>query len=325
MQPIGCYPLYAVISTVAASGLTGRPPEKICGFSILAKGARGLDMGGVGMLANRHSVTLGPSAALNGSGDGDDATKLQQTIDAVFGSATTKPVNNEWMVEDALINAQKMKDCPTVQSGFYRNRFKLILDKLIAALLLVFLLPVLAIITGCIVVFGGGTSLIFRHRRIGKDGRPFACLKFRTMCANADAVLNDRLSSDADALAEWTATQKLRNDPRVYPFGRFLRTTSLDELPQLWNVIRGEMALVGPRPVTEDEMQRWYEPHGVAHAYRSVRPGITGLWQVSGRNDTTYDERLMLDRRYVDTLSLWQDVLILGHTFIAVIGGEGAR
>jgi exopolysaccharide production protein ExoY len=277
------------------------------------------------MFANRHSVTLGPSAALTGSGGEDDATKLQQTIDAVFGSTPTKPVNNERVVEHLLLNGPKTKSCPTVHSGLYRTRFKLILDTLIAAVLLVFLLPVLAIVAGCIVVFGGPTSLIFRHRRIGKDGRPFACLKFRTMCTNADAVLNDRLSCDTDALAEWTATQKLRNDPRVYPFGRFLRTTSLDELPQLWNVIRGDMALVGPRPVTEDEMQRWYEPHGAAHAYRSVRPGITGLWQVSGRNDTTYNERLTLDCRYVDTLSFWQDVLILRRTFTAVIRGEGAR
>jgi lipopolysaccharide/colanic/teichoic acid biosynthesis glycosyltransferase len=275
---------------------------------------------------NWHGVNFGPSAAFTGSGGEDDAAEPQQTIGAVFGSVTTKPVNNERVVEDVLLNVPKTKTCaPTVHSGLYSNRFKLILDTLIATVLLAFLLPVLEIITGCIVVFGGPGSPIFRHRRIGKDGRPFACLKFRTMCTNADAVLNDRLSCDTDALAEWTATHKLRNDPRVYPFGRFLRATSLDELPQLWNVIRGDMALVGPRPVTEDEMQRWYERHGAAHAYRSVRPGITGLWQVSGRNDTTYNERLMLDCRYVYTLSLWQDVLILCRTFTAVIRGEGAR
>jgi exopolysaccharide production protein ExoY len=277
------------------------------------------------MFVNRHSVTLGPSAALTGNGGEDDATNLQQAVDAVFASAQTEPISNGRVIEDVLLNVPKTKSYPPVHSGLYRNRFKLIFDILIAAALLMFLLPVLAVIALCIVLFGGPTSLIFRHRRVGKDGRSFVCLKFRTMCTNADAVLIDRLSSDADALAEWTATQKLRNDPRIYPFGRFLRATSLDELPQLWNVIRGDMALVGPRPVTDDEMQRWYEPRGAAHAYRSVRPGITGLWQVSGRNDTTYDERLMLDRRYVDTLSLWQDVLILGRTFIAVIGGEGAR
>jgi exopolysaccharide production protein ExoY len=275
---------------------------------------------------NWRGVNLGTSAALTGSRGEDDAAELQQTIGAVFGSVPTNPFNNERVVGDVVLNGTNTQSyAPTVHSGLYSSRVKLILDTLTAAVLLVFLLPVLAVITGCVVVFGGPGSPIFRHRRIGKDGRPFACLKFRTMCANADAVLNDRLSRDTDALAEWTTTQKLRHDPRVYPFGRFLRATSLDELPQLWNVIRGDIALVGPRPVTEDEMQRWYEPHGAAHAYRSVRPGITGLWQVSGRNDTTYNERLMLDCRYVETLSLWQDVLILCRTFTAVIRGEGAR
>ena len=103
-----------------------------------------------------------------------------------------------------------------------------------------------------------------------------------------------------------------------------MRATSLDELPQLWNVVRGDMSLVGPRPVTEDEMQQWYEPTGAAHAYRCVRPGLTGLWQVSGRADTTYNERLMLDHHYVSTLSLRQDVLILCRTVAAVIRGSGA-
>jgi exopolysaccharide production protein ExoY len=275
---------------------------------------------------NWHSVALGSSATLTGTGGDNDAAELQQTIGCVLGSISTKTTNKDLTSEHVFVNAPEVNlQVPTVYRDLYINWFKLILDTLVAAILLVFLSPVLAIIAGCIVVLGGPASLIFRHQRIGKDGQPFACLKFRTMCTNADAVLKDRLSSDTDILAEWTATQKLRNDPRVYPFGRFLRATSLDELPQLWNVIRGNMALVGPRPVTEDEMQRWYEPHGAANAYRSVRPGITGLWQVSGRNDTTYNERLMLDCRYIDTLSFWQDVLILRRTFTAVIGGEGAR
>jgi exopolysaccharide production protein ExoY len=324
MQPSGCYTVYTVVLTVATSGLTAHPPERI-GRHHPRKRTRRLDTVGVVMFVNRHSVTLGPSAALTGNGGKDDATNLHQTIDAVFASAQTRCVSNERVVEDVLLNVPKTKSYPTVHSGLYRNRFKLIVDILIAATILMFLLPVLAFIALCIVLFGGPAGLIFRHRRVGKDGRSFACLKFRTMCTNADAVLIDRLSSNPDALAEWTATQKLRNDPRVYPFGRFLRATSLDELPQLWNVIRGDMALVGPRPVTDDEMQRWYEPRGAAHAYRSVRPGITGLWQVSGRNDTTYDERLRLDCRYVDNLSFWQDVVILGRTFTAVIGGKGAR
>ncbi len=262
---------------------------------------------------NWHRVTLGPAVA------------LQQTVGAIFDPVAITPMNREVFEHDLLNVSGAKSPSLTAYSGLYRNPLKLILDTLIATILLLLLLPTFAVITICIVLFGGSGSPIFWHRRIGKDGRPFACLKFRTMRTNADAVLNDRLSRDPEALAEWTATQKLREDPRVYRFGRVLRATSLDELPQLWNVLRGDMALVGPRPVTEDEMQRWYEPHGAAHAYRSVRPGITGLWQVSGRSDTTYNERLMLDCRYVGTLSLRQDVLILCRTFTAVIRGDGAR
>ena len=213
---------------------------------------------------------------------------------------------------------------PLVPESLYKSQLKFIADRVIAFALLMFLLPALAAIAASIVMFGGPGSPIFRHRRIGKDGHPFACLKFRTMYANADAMLKDRLTRDPRALEEWAARQKLRNDPRIYWFGCFLRATSLDELPQLWNVVRGDMSLVGPRPVTQDEMQRWYEPFGAAHAYRSVRPGLTGLWQVSGRADTTYNERLMLDYHYVSTLSLRQDVLILCRTVAAVILGNGA-
>ena len=163
---------------------------------------------------NWRGVNLGRSAALTGGDGKDNAAELQRTIDAVFGSVPP-PANGERMAGEVLLNVSKPKSCsPIVNSGLYSNRFKLILDRLTAAVLLVFLLPALLVITGCIVAFGGPGSPIFRHPRIGKDGRPFACLKFRTMCANAEAVLNERLSRDTDALAEWTATQKLRNDPR---------------------------------------------------------------------------------------------------------------
>lgn len=275
---------------------------------------------------NWSGVNLGASDALAVSGGGEDEYEPQQIIRAALDSVTTKLGDAERSIEHVIVNIPYSRSTSSpVYKDVYRIWFKPIFDRILAALLLMFLLPVLAIITGCIVVFGGPGNPIFQHRRIGKDGRPFSCLKFRTMYMNADAVLKDRLSRDPDALAEWTATQKLRDDSRVYRFGRILRVTSLDELPQLWNVMRGDMALVGPRPVTQDEMQRWYEPHGAAHAYRSVHPGITGLWQVSGRNDTTYNERMVLDCRYVQTLSLQQDVLILCRTVTAVMRGVGAR
>ena len=144
------------------------------------------------------------------------------------------------------------------------------------------------------------------------------------MCTNADLVLHELLDRDPAARAEWTRSHKLKRDPRISRVGRILRTTSLDELPQLWNVLRGEMSLVGPRPVTEAEVRNWYEPRGGVAAYCSVRPGITGLWQVSGRSGTTYEHRVELDCRYVNDLSLTNDIRILFRTVGAVMRQDGA-
>lgn len=164
-------------------------------------------------------------------------------------------------------------------------------------------------------------SIIYRHRRVGRDGRTFDCLKFRTMVPNADQVLRDLLERDPVIEAEWLRDHKLRNDPRVTPIGRFLRRTSLDELPQLWNVLRGEMSLVGPRPIVKDEMLRYgrYLP-----TYLTAKPGITGLWQVKGRNDTDYRRRVVLDTYYVKNQNLRLDLYILLQTTRVVLGGSGA-
>ncbi|HEU0204382.1 MAG TPA: sugar transferase [Burkholderiaceae bacterium] len=166
-----------------------------------------------------------------------------------------------------------------------------------------------------------GTPVLFAHYRIGKDGRLFRCLKFRTMVRDADRVLTRLLLDDPEARKEWERSQKLRADPRVTPFGRLLRRTSLDELPQLINVLRGEMHLVGPRPIVVHELRR-YGP--VKYHYLSVKPGMTGLWQVSGRTETSYEERVRLDRRYVEQRSLWLDVLILVKTARVLIDRSGA-
>ena len=144
------------------------------------------------------------------------------------------------------------------------------------------------------------------------------------MCVNADMALRVLLENDPVVRAEWDASQKLRRDPRVSGIGSVLRATSLDEIPQLWNVLRGEMSLVGPRPVTEDEMRRWYEILGGSVAYKAVRPGITGLWQVSGRSRTTYEYRVTLDCQYVRELSVLNDLRILCRTVSAVLRGDGA-
>ncbi len=161
----------------------------------------------------------------------------------------------------------------------------------------------------------------FGHERIGRGGRPFRAWKFRSMVANSDAVLLQHLQRNPMARAEWKAKQKLRNDPRVTQLGRLLRRTSLDELPQLWNVLIGEMSLVGPRPIIDDERQYYREQIAL---YEGVLPGLSGLWQVSGRSNTTYDERVQLDSYYVLNWSLWLDVCILVRTIPAALFGRGA-
>jgi len=167
----------------------------------------------------------------------------------------------------------------------------------------------------------GVGSVIYRHRRVGRGGQMFSCLKFRTMVPNADQVLRDLLANNPELQAEWVRDHKLRNDPRVTGIGRFLRRTSLDELPQLLNVLRGEMSLVGPRPVVREELLRYGRSVGT---YLAAKPGITGLWQVTGRNDTDYRRRVVLDTYYVRNQNLLLDVYILAKTTGVVLGGNGA-
>ncbi len=161
-----------------------------------------------------------------------------------------------------------------------------------------------------------GGPVFFSQTRIGRGGRLFACLKFRTMVTDASARLEALLASDPNAAEEWARDQKLKSDPRVTAMGEFLRKTSLDELPQLLNILRGEMSLVGPRPVVPDELARY---GASAPYYLAVRPGLTGLWQVSGRNNTTYDERVMFDVTYVLNWSFWKDCIIVMRTMSEVL------
>ncbi len=166
-----------------------------------------------------------------------------------------------------------------------------------------------------------GAPIVFGHYRVGRGGRFFRCLKFRSMVRNADVVLAELLRTDAAARAEWERDHKLRNDPRITPIGKLLRKTSLDELPQLFNVLRGDMHFVGPRPVTMEELSRYGRRK---RHYLSVRPGITGLWQVSGRNNTTYDERVELDSEYVERRNPLFDGWIGLRTVKVLVTGEGA-
>ena len=188
------------------------------------------------------------------------------------------------------------------------------------AMLLILLFAPLLLILYALVRLDGGPGF-YRHRRIGAGGRSFDCLKFRSMRTDANAVLQRLLAEDERAAAEWAAHFKLKNDPRITPVGRFLRKSSLDELPQLFNVVAGDMSLVGPRPIVEAEKPYYRE---YLQHYKSCRPGMTGLWQVSGRSDVGYGERVALDARYVERWSLALDITILARTPVAVVAGSGA-
>jgi Undecaprenyl-phosphate galactose phosphotransferase WbaP len=181
-------------------------------------------------------------------------------------------------------------------------------------------LPFIALIAVAVKLDSSG-PLIFGHRRIGQGGREFRAWKFRSMVSNADEVLREHLQNNPDALAEWNAKHKLRDDPRITGVGKFLRKTSLDELPQLWNVFIGEMSLVGPRPIVDAERHHYREQ---IKLYEGVLPGLSGLWQVSGRSDTSYEERVRLDSYYVRNWSIWLDLCILARTIPALLFGRGA-
>jgi exopolysaccharide production protein ExoY len=187
-------------------------------------------------------------------------------------------------------------------------------------LLLLFVLPLLIVIAIAVKVQDGG-PVIFAQERIGRGGKPFKCLKFRTMRQDAATRLNQLLDRDPAARAEWAADHKLKNDPRVTPVGDFLRRASLDELPQLLNVLRGEMAIVGPRPIVAAEISRYGSRF---RHYCAVKPGITGPWQVSGRNDVSYRRRVALDTIYARNRSFAWDLVLLGATLPAVLLSRGS-
>ena len=178
------------------------------------------------------------------------------------------------------------------------------LDILGAGALLLLAAPAFALLA--LLIRADGGPAFYAHERVGRGGRRFGCLKFRSMVTDSQARLAALLDADPAARAEWEATRKLKDDPRVTRTGRFLRATSLDELPQLINVLRGEMSLVGPRPVVAAELAAHYG--AAAEYYLSVRPGITGLWQISGRSETSYDTRVALDTQYATNPSIWTDL-----------------
>jgi len=197
---------------------------------------------------------------------------------------------------------------------------KRVFDVLFSVIGMIFLSPLLLGIMLLIRLDSNG-PVFFGHKRLGRGGRYFSCYKFRTMLINSQDILNNLLENDQEAREKWERDFKLKDDPRITKIGSFLRKTSLDELPQLWNVLKGDMSLVGPRPIIADEVQKYGEKS--KYLFRVI-PGITGLWQVSGRNDVDYDERILLDEYYAKNWSLWLDIELLFRTIGAVLKKKGA-
>jgi exopolysaccharide production protein ExoY len=197
---------------------------------------------------------------------------------------------------------------------------KFSLDTIVATITLLAVMPMIAMLMALLLVVQG-RPIFIAHRRIGRNGALFSCYKFRTMVTNADEVLARYLAANVQERAEWATTRKLRNDPRVTPLGAVLRRSSVDEVPQLLNVILGQMSLVGPRPIAPAEA----ELYGIHLAdYIKVRPGLTGPWQVSGRSDTSYSKRVELDARYVAERSFGGDIVIMAKTIPAVLRARGS-
>lgn len=212
---------------------------------------------------------------------------------------------------------------PRISGPEHLFRYRVVkrwLDIGLVIVLSLILLPVLCVIAAAVWLSSPG-PVLFSHRRIRRHGEFFTMWKFRTMCINSGEVLEQYLAAHPEARAEWRRTHKLKEDPRVTRVGNFLRRTSLDELPQLWNVMNGSMSLVGPRPIVAAEVEKYGE---CFTDYCAVKPGVTGLWQVSGRSKLTYPQRVQLDSRYAQEWSLRGDAKILMRTWSSVANRDGA-
>ena len=205
-------------------------------------------------------------------------------------------------------------------SRWSNRAIKFIFDMVVTAVGTVLISPIFLALCICVAIDNKG-RVIFAHQRVGRNGKLFPCYKFQTMIPNAQQALEEYLNNNPKARKEWETNFKLSDDPRITRLGAILRKTSLDELPQIFNVLKGEMSLVGPRPVVQAELEKYGDNK---QEYLMVRPGITGMWQVSGRSDTTYEERVAMDTWYVRNWSLWIDFEYLYRTFAAVISRKGA-
>lgn len=282
-------------------------------------------------LVRKHNVKWAivagplPLAESDWTGESDD---LQQETHAVWQAMAAIP--NRLVIGHSALPSlwTESRECAGVAAFHVGERLlmpwpqamKRFMDLTMCLLGGLFALPIIGLIA-LAVKFSSRGPIFFAHDRIGRNGRRFKVWKFRTMVVNADELLHRSLRENAKLREEWMRDQKLKRDPRVTAIGRFLRSSSLDELPQLWNVICGEMSLVGPRPIIENEIAKYKHIYPM---YTRVTPGLTGLWQISGRNRTTYDERIELDNYYVTNWSPWLDVYILARTVRTVLLREGA-
>lgn len=223
--------------------------------------------------------------------------------------------------ESAASPSKRSQRASRVPSEYFRYR---VIKRLCDVVLVLVSMPVILLILAAVALLVKLSSpgpIFYSHRRIRKGGAFFSMWKFRTMCINSTEILDQHLASHPNARAEWNRTHKLREDPRITKIGSFLRRYSLDELPQLWNVLAGQMSLVGPRPIVAAEVEKYGD---CFDCYCRVKPGLTGLWQVSGRSALSYVQRVALDCQYVDQWTLSRDVKILSKTFSSVINQDGA-
>ncbi|SMB90155.1 Undecaprenyl-phosphate galactose phosphotransferase, WbaP/exopolysaccharide biosynthesis polyprenyl glycosylphosphotransferase [Deinococcus hopiensis KR-140] len=267
--------------------------------------------------ATQHALISIPSAR---------SEVQQRLINSIYAAF---PIT--WVIPD-LFNvpnqALQFHNIGTVASLELKNNLRSIRSRLVkrsldligSTLGLIILLPILVLIALAIKIDSPG-PVVYRARRLGRYGKTFDCFKFRSMHRNAEEKLQRMLDNDPSLKEEFDSTHKLKNDPRVTRVGRFLRKTSLDELPQLINVIIGNMSLVGPRPIVEAEVSRY---KSVYEVYKQVQPGMTGYWQANGRSDTTYDERVDMDKFYITNWTVWLDLIILLQTVRVVLMGRGA-
>ena len=245
-----------------------------------------------------------------------EVTKFAKKVNA-SGLAELQPAPVILFPQQPAINTGSARATESENRGFYPELGKSLFDIVVILLTLPLTLTVMTLAALALWIEGGNPFYV--QKRLGRNGRVFKMVKLRTMSRNAEAVLQDLIAKDPAVRAEWEFTQKLKNDPRITPVGGFLRKTSIDELPQIWNVVIGDMSLVGPRPMMPDQLPLYGDPR----AYFALSPGMSGFWQVCDRNETGFAKRNEADRSYLQRVSLWVDTMVMWKTISVVLRRTG--